>query len=100
MAPVAAGYLRYTLAIVGGIVAFGLTNGLAARLAGLSWERSFTRFANAYIPVGMLFTFGMHTVPALMTNGGNMVNVLGGAVGLQLGLPAAVVGPETVAAWN
>jgi hypothetical protein len=100
MAPVMAGYLRYTLAIISGIVAFGLVNGLAMRSAGLGWEASFTRFANAYIPLGMLFTLGMHTVPALMSSGGSMVNVLGAAVGLQLGLPAAVTGPETVAAWN
>ena len=85
LAPVAAGYLRYTLAIVGAIVAFGLVNGASTRLAGLRWEASFTRFANAYIPMGMLFTFGMHTVPALMTNGGSMVNVVGAAVGLQFG---------------
>jgi hypothetical protein len=100
LAPVAAGYLRYTLAIVGGIVAFGLVNALTARLAGLGWETSFTRFANAYIPLGMLFTFGMHTIPALMTGGGAMANVLGAAVGLQLNLPAAWAGPATIAAWN
>jgi 4Fe-4S binding domain len=100
LAPVAAGYLRYTLAIVGAIVTFGLVNWIAARSAGLDWEASFTRFANAYIPLGMLFTFGMHTVPALMTGGGSMVNVLGAAVGLQLNLPAAWAGPETIAAWN
>jgi polyferredoxin len=100
LAPVAAGYLRYTLAIVGGIVAFGLVNAVAARLAGLGWETSFTRFANAYIPLGILFTFGMHTIPALMTSGGTMANVLGAAVGLQLNLPAAWAGPATIAAWN
>ena len=100
MAPVMAGYLRYTLAIVGAIVAFGLVNAVAARLAGLRWEASFTRFANAYIPLGMLFTFGMHTIPALMSNGGGMLNVLGAAVGLQLGMPAALASPETIAAWG
>jgi polyferredoxin len=100
LAPVAAGYLRYTTAIVGGIVAFGLANAVSARLAGLGWEVSFTRFANAYIPLGMLFTFGMHTIPALMTSGGTMLNVSGAAVGFQLDLPAAIVGPATISAWS
>jgi hypothetical protein len=48
----------------------------------------------------MLFTVGMHTIPALMTGGGTMANMLGAAVGLQLNWPAALVSHEVTVAWN
>lgn len=90
----------YLISIVTTIVGFTAVNRLASSWSGLDWTVTFTKFGLAYAPLGIMFSLGAHVIPGLMEDGGHMINVFAGGLGIPLSLPARLASPALVAAWN
>ncbi|MEX1256743.1 MAG: 4Fe-4S binding protein [Gemmatimonadota bacterium] len=95
-----AGLVPYYTSIAGTIVAFAVVSWIAARWSGILPRIAFSRFAFAYIPLGIVFQLGMHVIPGLMENGGGLLNGFANGIGIPLNLPAAWASAETVARWH
>jgi polyferredoxin len=90
----------YFISISTTILVFGLVTNVATRWSGLDWEQSFTNFALAYTPLGIMFSLGKHVIPGLMESGGLLLNRFAAGLGLTLRLPARWASETTVAAWQ
>lgn len=95
-----AGTLPYLASIAATIAVFSLVNRLAARWSGVSPSRAFARFAFAYVPLGIMFQLGRHTIPGIMQDGGALVNGFAAGFAVPLDLPASWADPETVDTWS
>jgi hypothetical protein len=92
--------LPYFASIAATILAFALVNRIAARWSGLDAEASFTRFAFAYAPLGIMFQLGRHAITGLLENGGALLNGFAAGLHIPLALSASWASPETIAAWS
>jgi polyferredoxin len=95
-----AGATPYYGSILATILVFAAVNWIAARWSGLDARAAFTRFAFAYVPLGIVFQLGVHLVPSLVESGPSLVNGFMSGLGLPLRLPAEWGSAETAAAWT
>jgi polyferredoxin len=90
----------YFTSIIATIFVFALVNKIASVWSGLDAKTAFTRFAFAYLPLGIMFQLGRHVITGLMEEGGALLNGFAAGLGITLHLPEAWASPETVAAWS
>ncbi len=90
----------YLSSIIATIVVFALVNKIAAWWSGLDAKESFTRFASAYVPLGIMFQLFVNMIPSLMNNGLGYLNGVATGLGISLNLPKAWVSPATVTDWT
>ncbi len=91
--------IPYLTSIMATILAFSFVNLAATRWSGFDTKTSFTRFAFAYIPLGIMFQLGA-VMQSLMSEGGRLLNGFATGVGITLNLPEAWASPETIDAWS
>lgn len=88
----------YFTTILATILAFALVNRIAARWSNLSPKSTFTRFAYAYLPLGISWQVGA-MIESLLKNGGELLNSFAAGLGITLNLPVSWASPGVVAAW-
>ncbi len=94
------GAAPYYGSILATIVVFALVNWIAARWSRLDARTAFTRFAFAYVPLGIGFQIGIHLVPGLIESGPSLVNGFMAGIRLPLRLPSGWGSAEAAAAWS
>ncbi len=90
----------YFIDIAAAILLFALVNRIAAFWSRLDKEVSFTRFALAYAPLGIVFAITGQTVAGLMKSGGGLLNGLASGFGIPLHLQPAWASPAVVNLWT
>lgn len=88
----------YAVSIIGTILAFTAVNRLASSWSGIDWTASFTKFALAYTPLGIMFTLGVHVIGRSLESGGETLNMFAAGLGIPLNLSAGA-SEATVSAW-
>lgn len=105
-APIAAlgepwsGVTAYFISIGAALLAYGGAAAVGTWWSGLDWERTFTRFAYAYLPFSIMYMLGNHVILGLLEEGGALFNAFFAGLGIQLTLSEALASQATIATWE